>query len=72
MGYVYVLSWSERDDLIKIGRTSKKPKERAIQLSRPTGVVGNYTVEWFIETPDDAILEKLFHSISLPNGTIFD
>jgi len=44
----------------------------AIQLSRPTGVVGNYTVEWFIETPDDAILEKLFHSISLPNGTIFD
>ena len=59
--YLYILSNSERPELIKIGRTDKHPVLRAEQLSRQTGVLGQYVAEWYIEVPDSVIAEKLAH-----------
>ena len=59
--YLYILRNSERPELIKIGRTDKHPVLRAEQLSRQTGVLGQYVAEWYIEVPDSVIAEKLAH-----------
>ncbi len=59
--YLYIFSNSERADLIKIGRTDKHPVLRAEQLSRQTGTLGKYTVEWSLEVPDSEMAEKLIH-----------
>ena len=59
--YLYVLSNTERPELIKIGRTDRHPVLRAEQLSKQTGVLGTYVAEWFLEVPDSVMAEKLVH-----------
>jgi hypothetical protein len=59
--YLYILSNNERPELIKIGRTDRHPVLRAEQLSKQTGVLGTYIVEWFLEVPNSVMAEKLVH-----------
>lgn len=59
--YLYILSNTERPELIKIGRTDRHPVLRAEQLSKQTGVLGTFIAEWFLEVPDSIMAEKLVH-----------
>ena len=62
--YVYILSNTERSDLVKIGETTKSPRVRAEALSRQTGVIGKWIVEWYMVVPNckfgETILKNLF------------
>lgn len=51
-GYVYILSNAAMPGLLKIGKTTRTPDERARELARGTGVPGPYTVEHSVEVPD--------------------
>jgi T5orf172 domain len=59
--YVYILSNSEFPDLIKVGETHGNPEMRAIQLTRQTGAIGTYSVEWAMQVPDSILAEKIAH-----------
>jgi T5orf172 domain len=59
--YVYILSISDKPDLIKVGKTSKNPHIRANDLSKNTAATGKFSVEWFIEVPDAELAEKIAH-----------
>ncbi|WP_108868583.1 GIY-YIG nuclease family protein [Aquimarina aquimarini] len=62
-GYVYILSNPEYNGLLKIGKTEQSmPEKRAKQLSKPTGIIGEFVVEWHIILPDCHIAEKMLHS----------
>lgn len=46
IGHVYILSNDREIDIFKVGKSLKSPEVRADQLSRQTGSIGNYKVEW--------------------------
>lgn len=46
-GYVYALSNPMYPDLLKIGHTTLQVSERATELSRATGVVHPFTIEYW-------------------------
>ncbi len=48
-GYVYVLSNPLYPSLFKIGSTKLNPEVRADTITRRTGVLGIFIVEWFVE-----------------------
>lgn len=56
---LYILSNPRHDGLYKVGGTSKNPAIRANQLSRQTGVIGKFRVEWSIVVPDWVVTEKM-------------
>ncbi len=60
-GYVYILSNECMPGLLKIGLTSRSPEERARELSSPTGVPTEYTVEYEVFSPDTKSLESSMH-----------
>ena len=47
--------------MIKVGRTNKHPEIRANELSRQTGTIGKFIVEWHLEVPDSELAEKVAH-----------
>jgi hypothetical protein len=51
---------TEMPGLVKIGRTSREPKQRASEL-RTTGVPGHFRVKHFVWSPDAAKSEGLAH-----------
>ena len=53
-GYVYVLVNPSMNGLIKVGKTTKEPKERAVELSKATGV----------PTPFFVVYEEFFNNCS--------
>lgn len=59
--YLYILSNPRHEGLFKVGGTSKNPAIRADQLSRQTGVIGKFQVEWSIVVPDWVLAEKMAH-----------
>ena len=59
--FVYIFSNSQQPTLIKIGRTDKNPFVRAEQLSRQTGTIGTYEVEWHKEVSDSQLAESFLH-----------
>lgn len=59
--YVYIFSNTERQDLLKIGKTTHNPRVRAEKLSRETGAIGKFIVEWFMEVPNCELAEKIIH-----------
>ncbi len=59
--YIYILSNPENSGILKIGKTKVSPIGRALQLSRQTGVVGEYKLEYSIEVPDCDLGEKIAH-----------
>ena len=61
-GYIYVLSNpSMKEDMLKIGMTRRDPKERAVELSRSTGVPTDFVVAYQVRVPDCRSAEKLVH-----------
>jgi hypothetical protein len=61
-GYVYVLSNPAMPGLVKIGFTEGQPSERAMELSRPTGVPAPFEVEAFFPTDTPLNDEYRIHS----------
>ena len=51
-GYVYILTNENIPDLVKIGYTDRTPLERANELSRHTGVPGDWVVYEYWKLPD--------------------
>ena len=62
-GYVYIMTNHCYPNLIKIGQTIKKPDVRANELSKSTGVIGEFVVEWFAEVPNRKFGEILGHNL---------
>ena len=61
-GYIYVLQNRDlRANLLKIGRTMKKPIERAKEISSATGVSQPYEVVWEEAVRDCHLAEQLVH-----------
>lgn len=63
MPYVYILSNPELPGIVKIGKSRFDPTKRAGQLSRYTGVLGEFKVEWSRGVEDAGIAERLLHFV---------
>jgi hypothetical protein len=50
-------------DTVKIGHTQDKPDVRANNLTRQTGVLGEFVVEWYAELSNSKIGEQLLHQL---------
>lgn len=61
-GYVYVLVNSTMPGLIKIGRTNRDPSQRALELSRVTGVATPFVVAYEKQVSDSVAAEQLIHN----------
>lgn len=61
-GVVYFLINGSMPGLIKIGRTTGNPHDRAFDLSRPTGVPEDFRVLAFFEVDDCVRRESEIHS----------
>ena len=61
-GYVYILVNKSMPGLIKIGQTTKKPEERAKELSSPTGVAAPFEVAYALCSSQYESLEKRMHT----------
>ena len=60
-GYVYVMINSSFNDVVKIGKTTKDPNERAKELSSATGVPTPFIVIFYKEFANCDIAENLIH-----------
>lgn len=60
-GYVYVLINPSMEGLIKIGKTTKDPKERAREISASTGVATPFIVAYFRKFRNCHEAEKTVH-----------
>ena len=61
--YVYILSNPYYGNRLKVGRSTNHPEVRAKELSRLTGVIGEFYVEWSIEVPDSKSAEAMAHFV---------
>ena len=60
-GYIYILSNSAyREDIVKIGKTTRNPKERAQEL-HTTGVPNDFVVEHTVLVRDCDKAERIIH-----------
>ena len=62
-GYLYAMTNKSFNGLIKIGRTTKNPIDRAKQLSRPTGVPESFDLAIYCKVCDCIDAEKKIHKI---------
>lgn len=62
-GFVYIFSNNEYVGLIKIGKSKNNPVIRAHQLSKNTGAIGTFVLEWSREVPAVDIAETFLHFI---------
>ncbi len=60
-GFVYILSNKEYAGKYKIGKTKDNPVIRAKTLTKQTGAIGEFEVEWSMEVPDITIAESVLH-----------
>lgn len=60
-GYVYIMTNYFYGNLLKIGHTQNRPDVRANDLTRQTGVLGDFIVEWYAEVSNCKIAEQLIH-----------
>lgn len=60
-GFVYILSNQEYPYKFKIGKTKDNPIIRAKTLTKQTGAIGEFKVEWNKEVPDMNIAESILH-----------
>lgn len=68
-GYVYVMiNPSYGDGIVKIGKTTKSPEERAKELSSATGVATPFIVVYKRHFKDCHIAESLIHSYLTEKG----
>jgi hypothetical protein len=62
-GCVYILSNHSMPGLIKVGMTKKTADMRAEDLSRPTGIPEQFTVEAIYPTDNPEVVEKQAHEL---------
>lgn len=60
-GYVYILSNLEYPNKYKIGKTKDNPIIRAKTLTKQTGTLGEFKVEWNKKVPEMNIAELILH-----------
>jgi hypothetical protein len=60
-GYVYIATNPLHPDTPKIGYTEKHPSKRAEQLSKNTGVLEDYTNQWYVKVRNCKLAEALLH-----------
>jgi hypothetical protein len=58
-GHIYILRNPHFSHLLKIGKTTRSPEERATELSSATGVPGDFQVIWKMRTSDCDSAERL-------------
>ena len=59
--YIYILGNTKNLDIIKVGETNRHPETRAIELTKQTGTIGKYFVEWSMEVPASKLAERVAH-----------
>lgn len=62
LGYIYILSNSTMEGLLKIGYTCASVERRARELSVSTGVPMTFVVEYFHISEDVEEIETLVHT----------
>jgi hypothetical protein len=60
-GFIYIFSNPSYHNLLKIGKTTKTPDERAKELSSGTGVATPFKVEYEIQTSSFDKAEEIIH-----------
>jgi hypothetical protein len=60
-GWVYILTNEAMPGMVKIGLTTKTPKERAAELSSATGVPLPFVVAWARAVSDCDYVERVVH-----------
>lgn len=60
-GFVYILSNKMYPGKYKAGKTKDNPIIRAKSLTKQTGAIGEFIVEWDKEVPDINIAESILH-----------
>jgi hypothetical protein len=68
LGYIYILINPSIAGLVKIGKTTRDPEERARELSQATGVATPFTVAYTVAFADCDLAERSFHSVLELNG----
>lgn len=71
-GYVYALINPSMDGLVKIGKTSKAPKERAKELSSATGVATPFIVAYYRKFKNYDNAEKALHNYFEAKGVRYN
>ena len=67
-GYIYVLANSAMPDLVKVGKTTRTPSERAAELSKVTGVPTPFIVVYERMVDDCTVAEEFIHSVLQQKG----
>ena len=67
-GYIYVLANSAMPDLVKVGKTTRTPSERATELSRVTGVPTPFLVVYEQMVNDCSAAEEFVHLMLQKKG----
>ena len=62
-GYVYVLINPSLEGMVKIGKTTREPADRASELSSATGVPTAFVVAYDEYFPDASIAEEYVHTL---------
>ncbi|MEN9595630.1 MAG: hypothetical protein RL236_64, partial [Pseudomonadota bacterium] len=62
-GYIYVLANSAMPDLVKVGKTTRTPAERAAELSKVTGVPTPFIVVYEQLVDDCTAAEEFVHTM---------
>lgn len=62
-GYIYVLQNDSMPKLLKIGRTSRSPQERVVELSSATGVPTPFSLAFQAYVEDCAYAESYVHGV---------
>ena len=60
-GWVYVLTNSAMPGLVKIGLTTRNPRDRAAELTAATGVPAPFVIAWCRAATDCAYVEAAVH-----------
>jgi len=60
-GFIYILVNAATPKLLKIGKTTRSPNERADELSQGSGVAGRFVVAFDIEVEDCDAAEAVIH-----------
>ena len=61
-GYVYIMTNAAMPGLLKIGCTARSPEIRRRELSRPSGVPGDFEISYEMYSPNMKLLEIKIHT----------
>jgi len=60
-GYIYILINPAMKDLLKIGKTTRSPEERAVEISQGTGIPTPFVVAYEEQVHDCDLAERIIH-----------